>query len=294
MIIDTALAGKLIAEQCPQWADLPVSPVVTSGWDNRTFHLGDEMLIRLPSSADYADQVSKEQQWLARLAAELSVRIPAPLAVGKPSKIYPFPWSVYRWIPGETAAAHPPEDKIQFARDLAYFLNEFQKIDVGGGPSAGPHNFYRGGDLAVYDSETRHALTKLSAQTHCALLEKIWEKGLSSHWPFPPVWVHGDISAGNLLTADNRLRAVIDFGQLGTGDPACDFVMAWTFFDTQSRNVFFDTLQTDDATRERAMAWALWKALIVSINPHNTNVTEARQAAQTLEQIICDAPQPNP
>ncbi|OBU07215.1 aminoglycoside phosphotransferase [Morganella psychrotolerans] len=289
VIIDTTLAGKLIAEQCPQWADLPVSPVATSGWDNRTFHLGDEMLIRLPSSADYAGQVSKEQQWLTHLAAELSVLIPAPLAAGKPSEIYPFPWSVYRWITSETAAAHPPEDKIQFARDLAHFLNEFQNIDADGGPSAGPHNFYRGGDLAVYDSETRHALTQLSSQTHCARLEKIWEKGLDSHWTSPPVWVHGDISAGNLLTADNRLQAVIDFGQLGTGDPACDFVMAWTFFDAQSRRVFFDTLQTDDATRERAMAWALWKALIVSINPHNTNVTEAHQAARTLEHIIADS-----
>ncbi|WP_413493521.1 aminoglycoside phosphotransferase family protein [Morganella psychrotolerans] len=293
MVIDTTLAGKLIAEQYPQWADLPVSPVATSGWDNRTFHLGDEMLIRLPSSADYAGQVSKEQQWLARLATKLSVRIPVPLAVGKPSEIYPFPWSVYRWIPGETVAAYPPADKTGFARDLAHFLNEFQKIDASGGPPAGSHNFYRGGDLAVYNSETRHALTQLSAQTHCALLEKTWEKGLDSHWTSPPVWVHGDISAGNLLTANNRLQAVIDFGQLGTGDPACDFVMAWTFFDAQSRRVFFDTLQTDDATRERAMAWALWKALIVSINPHNTNVTEARQAARTLEQIISDATQPN-
>ncbi|MCU6378515.1 aminoglycoside phosphotransferase family protein [Morganella morganii] len=291
MNIDTHLAAALIAEQFPQWAHLPVIPVATSGWDNRTFHLGEEMLIRLPSSPDYAGQVLKEQQWLPRLATGLSVQIPAPLGTGKPSERFPLPWSVYRWIPGETVAAHPPSDKTVFARDLADFLTAFQRIDATGGPTAGAQNFHRGGNLAVYDSETCQALANLKDKTCVTLFLRIWENALHARRTAEPVWVHGDISAGNLLTTNGRLTAVIDFGQLGTGDPACDLVIAWTFFDRESRDVFFERLRCDAGTRARAMGWALWKALIVSAAPQNTNVTEAGQAARTLEQIIADAEQ---
>lgn len=291
MIPDTHLATALIAEQFPQWAHLPVTPVATSGWDNRTFHLGEEMLIRLPSSPDYAGQVLKEQLWLPRLATGLKIQIPVPLGTGKPSERFPLPWSVYRWIPGETVAAHPPADKAVFARDLADFLTAFQSMDITGGPAAGAQNFHRGGSLAVYDNETRQALANLKDKTCIPLFLRIWENALQSPRTTEPVWVHGDISAGNLLTADGRLSAVIDFGQLGTGDPASDLVIAWTFFDRESRNIFFKRLKCDTGTRARAMAWALWKALIVSAAPQNTNVTEAGQAARTLEQIIADAGQ---
>lgn len=164
-------------------------------------------------------------------------------------------------------------------------------MDITGGPAAGAQNFHRGGNLAVYDNETRQALANLKDKTCIPLFLRIWENALQSPRTTEPVWVHGDISAGNLLTADGRLSAVIDFGQLGTGDPASDLVIARTFFDRESRNIFFKRLQCDTGTRTRAMAWALWKALIVSAAPQNTNVTEAGQAARTLEQIIADAGQ---
>jgi hypothetical protein len=32
-VIDAALAARLVAEQFPEWADLPVTPVETAGWD---------------------------------------------------------------------------------------------------------------------------------------------------------------------------------------------------------------------------------------------------------------------
>lgn len=47
-MIDASLAYRLISTQFPQWKDLPIRPVKTSGWDNRTFHLGEEMLVRMP------------------------------------------------------------------------------------------------------------------------------------------------------------------------------------------------------------------------------------------------------
>lgn len=73
--IDTGLVKRLIREQFPEWAHLEVKPVKFSGHDNRTFHLGDKMSVRLPSDAAYAPQVEKENKWLPILSKELSLPI---------------------------------------------------------------------------------------------------------------------------------------------------------------------------------------------------------------------------
>lgn len=157
--ISLSLVKELIEKQFPQWAHLPVRPVSASGWDNRTFHLGDDMSIRLPSAERYTQQAHIEQKWLPKLAPCLSYPIPEPLAMGKPSKNYPWNWSIYRWIDGDTADVLCEEDLQKFAIDSAKFLNELQKINTTGGPLAGPHNFYRGASLSVYDEETRVVLS---------------------------------------------------------------------------------------------------------------------------------------
>jgi aminoglycoside phosphotransferase (APT) family kinase protein len=93
--IDAALVSRLVAAQFPQWRDLAIKPVASGGWDNRTFHLGDAMTVRLPSAAPYALQVEKEHRWLPRLTPLLPLPIPVPLAMGVPAEGYPWPWSVY-------------------------------------------------------------------------------------------------------------------------------------------------------------------------------------------------------
>lgn len=119
--IDVSLVSRLIAAQFPQWADNPIRPVESSGWDNRTFHLGESMTVRLPSAAAYADQVEKEHQWLPKLARFLPLPIPVPLAMGLPAEGYPWHWSIYRWLPGESAAVEPIVDLCEFATGLAKF-----------------------------------------------------------------------------------------------------------------------------------------------------------------------------
>src|SRR3712207_8722186 len=69
--IEVALVQRLISAQFPQWADLPITPAVPQGWDNRTFRLGAKMSVRLPSAAPYAAQVEKEHRWLPELAPHL-------------------------------------------------------------------------------------------------------------------------------------------------------------------------------------------------------------------------------
>ena len=261
-LITTTLVQKLIATQFPYYAHLSITPVSNQGHDNRSFRLGSQLLIRLPSSAAYSNQVLKEQQWLPLLAPNLPLPIPTPIALGSPTNDYPYPWSIYKWIEGETASVQTITDLSQFAADLAHFLTTLQEISTQDGPAAGKHNFYRGGPLSIYDTETRTAIAALVNADNQKTATMIWNRALSSSWDKPPVWVHGDVALGNLLTTDGRLSAVIDFGCMAIGDPACDLVIAWNVLDAKSREIFKQTFTYDDATWHRAHGWALWKALI--------------------------------
>ncbi|HTE19971.1 MAG TPA: aminoglycoside phosphotransferase family protein, partial [Armatimonadota bacterium] len=236
--IDVGLVSRLVAAQFPQWADLPITPVEFGGWDNRTFHLGEQMTVRLPSAAAYSLQVEKEQRWLPKLAPQLPLPIPVPLAMGRPGEGFPWHWSVYRWLEGEIAAIERIAELPQFATNLAQFLVALYRIDATGGPPPGPHNFFRGGSLTVYDGETRQAIAALEGDIDTETATEVWEASLAATWHGAPVWVHGDVAAGNLLVRDGRLSAVIDFGSSGVVDPACDLAIAWTLFSGESRETF--------------------------------------------------------
>jgi aminoglycoside phosphotransferase (APT) family kinase protein len=285
-VIDQALVGRMVAAQFPNWRELPIRPISTSGWDNRIFRLGEELVVRLPSAAAYSAQVDKEQFWLPRLAPQLPVEIPAPVGIGAPTAEYPWRWSIYRWIEGDTAAPDRVASMRDFAAEIAAFLVAFHRIDAAGGPGAGEHNFYRGGALATYDSETRHAIAVLRGKIDIDSATAAWESALETTWAGAPVWVHGDLSPGNLLVREGRLKAVIDFGLLGVGDPACDLSIAWTFFTGDARRVFRESLHIDSGTWARARAWTLWKALIVAAELVGTNAVEMKQPFRVIEEAL--------
>jgi aminoglycoside phosphotransferase (APT) family kinase protein len=260
--ITAALAADLVAEQFPQWADLPVVPVALNGWDNTTFRLGGTMSVRLPSHDRYVPQVEKEQRWLPALAPLLPLPIPEPVALGRPSDIFPRPWSIYRWIEGHPALAGEVTDYGTFANDLARFLSALYSVEASEGPAPGDHSFFRGGSLDPYDAQSRESIAGLADELDADLATRAWEAALASSWDRPAVWVHGDVAPSNLLVMKGRLTAVIDFGCAAVGDPACDLVMAWTFFSDESSASFRRGLALDEATWARARGWALWKALI--------------------------------
>jgi aminoglycoside phosphotransferase (APT) family kinase protein len=267
---------------------LEIKPVKKSGNDNKTFHLGNSMSVRLPSDEAYVPQVEKEQKWLPILAKHLSTPISEPLAKGEPSEDYPHPWSVNKWLDGETLTLENIDDSNQFANDLGKFLVELQSIDANEGPLAGEHNFYRGGDIVVYDDECRDAINNNVNTFNKHLLKEIWELALTSKWAGEPVWVHGDIAPGNILIENGKLCAVIDFGILGVGDPSCDAAMAWTFFDDSSRKTFKNALNFDAETWNRARGWALWKALITYNYNKQSNKAVADEQCNIIEVIIND------
>lgn len=279
--ITAELAGQLIARQFPEWADLPVTPVALKGWDNTTFRLGDQLAVRLPNGEGYAAAVEKEQRWLPALAPDLPLPIPQPIALGRPGYGYPWSWSINRWLAGEPASVGRIGDLTAFAADLGDFLTALNAIDARGGPPAGPHSAHRGGLLAFFDDEEIPEAIDLMAgrvDVDVDAVRDAWRAALSTRWERSPVWVHGDVVGSNLLVVDGALSAVIDFGCSAVGDPACDLVMAWTFFDGDSVHEFRRHLPLDEATWARGRGWALWKALVTIRRAQQTGRDENADA----------------
>lgn len=284
--IDATLVGRLIRRQFPHWSGLPIAAAEPNGWDNRTFRLGSELLVRLPSADRYAAQVRKEHRWLPVLAPHLPLPIPFPVAMGEPDEGYPWNWSVYQWLGGTPASAARIVDLSEFAVVLARFLACLQKIDPSEGPPPGPHNFFRGGPLEIYDAETRKAIATVQSMINAELATEVWETALATIWYGGPVWIHGDVAAGNLLVSDGRLAAVIDFGCSGVGDPACDLVIAWTFLSGQSREAFRLALPLDAGTWARGRGWALWKALITFAGNLQADQAAAETARRVIDEVL--------
>ncbi|WP_169082607.1 aminoglycoside phosphotransferase family protein [Paenibacillus sp. PL91] len=283
-IINADLVRRLIKKQFPQWADLPVKPVEKGGYDNFTFHLGDEMSVRLPRDEGHAPQAEKEAYWLPKLKPHLSLPIPVPLAKGKPDEDYPFFWSVNSWIEGETLRHDNISDMNEFAVELSMFMKELQSIDAKDGPAGGEHNYFRGCPLTVYNDQTLSALETLGGLADTEKCLKIWHQAIASEWTKKPVWIHGDIAPGNLLVKNGKLSAVIDFGIMAVGDPAAELTMAWTFFDDKSRGAFLQSTGLDTETESRARGWALWKALITYAwqDKESVSALEAKKVIDVL------------
>lgn len=182
-------------------------------------------------------------------------------------------------------------DLTEFAVSLAAFLVALRQVDPTGGPEPGLHNWFRGGPLQVYDSQTQRAIQVLGARIPRDLVTKIWQLALRASWDRRPVWFHGDIAPGNLLVRDGALAAVIDFGTCGVGDPACDVAIAWTLLSGASREAFRARLDVDPGTWARGQGWALWKALITYAGTLRRDHAAAAAARRVIDEILTEYPE---
>jgi aminoglycoside phosphotransferase (APT) family kinase protein len=298
VLIDTTLVRRLLAAQFPHWAHLPVTPVPQSGLDNATFRLGDELSVRLPRYAHWVGQVEREHRWLPRLAPRLPLPVSEPLAMGEPGAGYPYPWSVYRWLEGETVTPQSLADPVRAAHDLAGFLTALQDIDPTDGPGPEQSSAFRGvplGDPRDSLAAEARVRPKIEALKNAGLVDtdavaEVWEAALAAPaWQKPAVWIHGDLDAANLLARDGRISAVIDFGTLAVADPAVDLLPAWKFLPAEARDVFREAVGADDATWARGRGWALAGSLPVPDDPFfQQDPARVTAALGHLEQIIAD------
>lgn len=284
---DKFLVERLLTAQFPRWADLTITPVPSSGTDNALYRLGDVLVVRLPRIDWAVGQIDKDCLWLPKLAPYLPLKIPLPLAKGEPAEGYPWHWGIYRWIEGENSTLQAVVDPNQTALDLAEFLLALQGMDPAGGPPAERNS--RGAALKMRDIVTRDAIATLADLFDTEKLISAWESASQAPvWDRAPVWFHGDILPGNLLFQQGRLSAVIDFSGLGVGDPACDLMIAWGFFSGESRRVFRQALEVDDATWKRGRAHALSQALIFIPYYLETNPVGVANARHMLNEVLAD------
>ncbi|MFA7262980.1 MAG: aminoglycoside phosphotransferase family protein [Caulobacter sp.] len=287
--IDVALVKRLLAEQVPEWADLPLAPVASAGTDNALFRLGGDRVVRLPRVNWAAGQATKEHAWLPRLAPALPMALPVPLFLGVPGEGYPWNWTVCRWLEGRDGVAAAITDQTHAATTLAGLIRALQGIDTTDGPLSGRINNYRGVALARLDTVVREALSKLTGEIDVAAAATVWEVALAAPvWDRPGVWLHGDLHPGNLLVAEGRLSAVIDFGLLAVGDPACDLMVAWSVLDHGSRPLFRAGLTIDNATWTRGRGWALYVSSIALAHYLTSDPTLAAISRRTLGQVLAD------
>ena len=255
---DAATVRRLLAAQFPQWDGLDIAPVRSDGTDNAMYRLGEHLAARLPRRPSAVPAIGKEHTWLPYLAPALPLPLPLPLALGAPGAGYPWTWSVCRWLDGDTLAPGRVSDMDRLAHDLAAFIQALQALDATKAPVAGAHNHGRGAALAQWRAPIEERLAWLSDLEDIGLIAAAWEADAKvAAWDRPPVWIHGDLSAGNLLALEGRLSGVIDWSCLGAGDPACELQVAWTLFDDHTREAFRTAIAVDDATWIRGRAWGL-------------------------------------
>ena len=282
--IDTHLIQQLLNEQFPQWAILPIKRIQSDGTDNTIFRIGSDLCVRLPRIPEADKQIVLEQKWLPQLAPSLPFSIPTLFGKGKPRTDYPSHWSIYRWLEGRDAFTEHDIDLNQTAIDLAHFILALQKISTVGAPLS-----RRGVPLIEQNAAAQHAIESLKNDLDTHTITRIWEDCLQAHaWAKPPVWTHGDLLPANLLIQQRRLSAVIDFGLMGIGDPACDLIPAWSLFSHESRPLFRKTLNVDDATWMRGRGWALSIALIIIPYYKNTNPGLTAVANRIIGEILSE------
>jgi aminoglycoside phosphotransferase (APT) family kinase protein len=280
---DVDLVRRLLRAQMPDWSELPLERVPSSGTDNALYRLGADMVVRLPRIHWAVGGLERELEWLPVLAPLLTVKIPIPLRTGEPGAGFPSPWAVYGWLPG----GNPPlaaGDSVQVARDVAEFVRELHAIDL-----AGPE-CRRGRPLSTQDETTRRGLSQLEGTIDVQAATSAWDAALAApEWSGAPMWAHGDLLPGNLLVDNGRLTAVIDFALVGRGDPACDLIAAWSVLSGESRAVFRSELDVDDAMWARGRGWALTLAVAALPYYHETNPGFAAVARRVLAELLAES-----
>jgi len=288
--IDEALVSQLLAAQFPDFAGLPLRRTGAHGTDHVIYRLGEDLAVRLPRHPGAAGQAEKEQAWLPRLAAYLPAPIPAPVEAGAACELFPFGWSICRWLEGQTAAEAAIEDEIALATDLGRFVAAMRGVPAADAPGPGPHNAWRGVGLRARNKVTQAAIDELGEHIDARAARACWDAALEAEpWGGEPCWLHGDLMPSNLLVSEGRLAAVLDFGCMGAGDPACDLIPGWNLFSGVGRARFQDAAEVDAATWARGRGWALSVALVQLPYYAQSNRIIAGNAQRTIDAVLGEA-----
>jgi aminoglycoside phosphotransferase (APT) family kinase protein len=277
------LVRDLVARQLPGLAGRRLTRLPAAGSSNVLYRLGADLLVRFPRQPGGSDTIDKEAGYLPLLAPALPVALPRIVAVGEPGLGYPERWSVFRWIAGQRPAvpvSGPAADRL--ARDLAGTLSALHELPVPPAARLDPAlNWYRAGPLRAIDADIRRYLADCRSipdlPLDLAAGVRFWDAAMTLPDPSGrPRWIHTDLVAENLLLADGRLAAVLDFGGLALGHPSVDLIAGWELFGAADREVFRSAMAVDALDWARGRAWAF--AIAVMTFPYYWHTMPTRCA----------------
>ena len=284
VVIDGPLVKALLEDQHPDLAALPLFDPAF-GWDNVMFRLGEDLVVRLPRRAASAELIEHEQRWLPELAPRLPLAVPAPVRTGRPGACFPWSWSVCPWLPGEPVATRSPDDMHEAATALGAFFRALHRR----APADAPVNPFRGVRLADRAEATHARIEQLGPEIDGARVLAAWEDlAATPPWTGPALWLHGDMHPSNVLVLEGRVSAVIDFGDITSGDAATDLAISWMLFPAAARAVLRASAgEVDDHTWRRARGWALTLA-VAFLSSSADNQVMAHIGRRTLAAALSD------
>ncbi len=284
--VDEQLVARLLATQHPDLADRPLT-VVANGWDNVIVRIGDDLVARVPRRREGAALVENEQRWLPELAARLPIPVAAPVLMGAPTDEYPWRWSICPWFDGDVAADVSLADPDRAADRLAAFVADLHAV----APDDAPSNPFRGQPLGPLIERLEENVTRLDDRALARRIgRRVDELAATPDWDGPPLWLHGDLHTANVVVRDGQIAAVLDFGDITSGDPAVDLAIAWMMFDDGPRARFragagSGGAGVDDATWDRAQVWGLHFAVLYLL--HSADAERfARMGATLLARLV--------
>ncbi len=291
LTVSVRVVRRLVQDQFPQWSNLPIERVSSTGTVNAVFRIGDWLSARFPLQAG---DLATVRRWLdaeAEAARALLGRTPfatpEPVALGEPGEGYPLPWAVQTWLSGVTAAEADPGASVAFAHDLAVFIEGVRRIGTLGQNFSGPG---RGGDLCSHDAWMETCLKHSDRLLDTDTLRRMWREFRElPRSAITDLMTHGDLVPGNVLVTNGRLAGIIDVGGMAPADPALDLVGAWHLLEAEPRHVLRIDLESDDLEWERGKAWAFEQAMGLVWYYADTNPTMSQVGRRTLERLMSDA-----
>jgi aminoglycoside phosphotransferase (APT) family kinase protein len=288
LTVSVETVRALVAEQFPEWRNLPIRSIAAQGTVNAIFRIGDRFAARFPLEPR---GVGATRRWLEAEAEAARMLVgrtrfptPEPVALGEPGSGYPLVWSVQTWLPGVVATDEDPGESVAFAHDLAAFINDVRAIDTRGRTFGGKG---RGGDLPSHDAWMETCFRHSQQLLDVPRLRRMWTVMRTlPRSAAGDVMTHGDLIPGNVLVSDGQLAGILDVGGLGPADPALDLVSAWHLLEAGPRQVLRTDLGSDDLEWERGMAWAFEQAMGAVWYYVDSNPAMSRMGRRTLDRIM--------
>jgi aminoglycoside phosphotransferase (APT) family kinase protein len=253
--IDEILVKKLIDAQFPDLSSLPIQ-FLDSGWDNNNYRLGTQYIVRIPRRKVSVDSLLSEINWLPKLQSYLPIPIPAPIKVGEPDHNYPWHWTITPWFEGKTVEGTPLYIHNSEAVRLAQFLTILHSQNSDNAPI----NNHRGIPLSEKNNDVILRMERLKKQTDLISpkIEQLWQQAVKEPFPIEKCLLHGDLHPRNILIHDKKFAAIIDWGDITSGDVATDVASFWmVFIEKRTRQKGLKYYGADQSLINRSIGWAI-------------------------------------